>query len=161
VDRSVETLLKGDGATLTLDRLPEGKFKVQSGTSSVETVIKADEVLEVRYHGGMRHVPAGAADRRQRGPSVNEEGRVGLRRAGRRFRSLTSDCNDVAGTGNDVRQPARPLQRRCTRYRGGMLHVLRRPRIDDPEDLPSSIKDTWGWEERNDVTAQDDVRRRK
>ena len=47
------------------------------------------------------------------------------------------------------------------RYRGGMLHVLRRPRIDDPEDLPSSIKDTWGWEERNDVTDQDDVRRQK
>ena len=59
MDRSVKTLFKCDGATLTLDRLPEGKFKVQSGTSSVETVIKADEVLEVRYRGGMRHVSAG------------------------------------------------------------------------------------------------------
>ncbi len=48
----VETLLQCDGVTLTIDRVPEGKFKVRSGTSSIETTIKADEVLEVRYRSG-------------------------------------------------------------------------------------------------------------
>lgn len=48
---------------------PEGKFKVRSGTSSIETVIKSDEVLELRW-------------------------------------------------------------------RQNRIHVLRRPRVDDPEDLP-------------------------
>ena len=53
---AVDTLFQFDGVTLTIDRLPERKFKVRSGTSSIDTTIKADEVLEARYRGGILHV---------------------------------------------------------------------------------------------------------
>jgi len=41
-----ETLLICDGCTLTVDRAPEGKFKVRSGTAVIDTTILADQVLE-------------------------------------------------------------------------------------------------------------------
>ncbi len=44
--------LQCDGVTLTIDRLPEGKFKVRSGTSSEDTTILANQVLEVRWRKG-------------------------------------------------------------------------------------------------------------
>ncbi len=52
----VDTLPECDGVKLTIDRAPEGKFIVRSGTSTVNTTIEADEVLEVRYRGGVLHV---------------------------------------------------------------------------------------------------------
>jgi len=36
-------------------RLPEGKFSVRSGTSQVDTLILADQVLELRMRGGQIH----------------------------------------------------------------------------------------------------------
>ena len=43
-----------DGCTLTVDRAPEGKFKVRSGTV-VDTTILADQVLELRMQGELIH----------------------------------------------------------------------------------------------------------
>jgi hypothetical protein len=45
-----------DSVTLTADRLPGDKFKVRSGTSSIDTVILDDKVLELRMRGGQIHV---------------------------------------------------------------------------------------------------------
>ena len=46
------------------DRVPEGKIKVRSSTSSVDTTIRANEVLEVRFRRGRVHV--------RRRPKVND-----------------------------------------------------------------------------------------
>jgi hypothetical protein len=35
-----------DGCTLAVDRAPEGKFKVRSGTTVIDTTTLADQVLE-------------------------------------------------------------------------------------------------------------------
>ena len=58
MSRSVasETLLICDGCTLTVDRAPEGKFKVRSGTAVIDTTILADQVLELRIRQGQVHV---------------------------------------------------------------------------------------------------------
>jgi hypothetical protein len=45
-----------DSVTITASRLPGDKFKVQSGNSSIDTVILADQVLELRMRGGQIHV---------------------------------------------------------------------------------------------------------
>jgi hypothetical protein len=45
-----------DGCTLTIDRAPEGKFKVRSGTAVIDTAILADQVLELRIRQGQVHV---------------------------------------------------------------------------------------------------------
>jgi hypothetical protein len=45
-----------DGCTLTIDRAPEGKFKVRSGTAVIDTTILADQVLELRIPQGQVHV---------------------------------------------------------------------------------------------------------
>ena len=45
-----------DGCTLTIDRAPEGKFKVRSGTAVIDTTILADQVLELRIRQGLVHV---------------------------------------------------------------------------------------------------------
>ena len=50
-----ETLLICDGCTLTVDRVPEGKFKVRSGTAVVDTTILSDQVLELRISHGQVH----------------------------------------------------------------------------------------------------------
>ena len=47
-----ETLLICDGCTLTVDRAPEGKFKVRSGTSFIDTTILSDQVLEFADKAG-------------------------------------------------------------------------------------------------------------
>ena len=41
--------------TITVSRLPEGKFSVRSGTSQIDTVILADQVLELRVRGQLIH----------------------------------------------------------------------------------------------------------
>ena len=41
--------------TITASRLPEGKFSVRSGTSSIDTIILADQVLELRMRGQQIH----------------------------------------------------------------------------------------------------------
>ena len=41
--------------TLTATRLPGGKFSVRSGTSQAETVILADQVLELRMRADLIH----------------------------------------------------------------------------------------------------------
>ena len=51
-----ETLLVCDGCTLTVDRAPEGKFKVRSGTAVIDTMILADQVLELRIRQGQVQV---------------------------------------------------------------------------------------------------------
>ena len=50
------TLLICDGCTLTVDRAPEGKFKVRSGTAVIDTTILADQVRELRIRQGQVHV---------------------------------------------------------------------------------------------------------
>jgi hypothetical protein len=45
-----------DSVTLTADRRPGDKFKLRSGTSSIDTVVLADQVLELRMRGGHIHV---------------------------------------------------------------------------------------------------------
>jgi hypothetical protein len=34
------------------------------------------------------------------------------------------------------------------RMRKGQVHLLRRPRIEDPEDRPMSMMEAIGWEEK-------------
>jgi hypothetical protein len=51
-----ETLLICDGYTLTVDRAPEGKFKVRSGTAVIDTTIVSDQALELRIRQGQVHV---------------------------------------------------------------------------------------------------------
>ena len=41
--------------TLTASRLPDGKFSVRSGTSQIDAVILADQVLELRIRGQLFH----------------------------------------------------------------------------------------------------------
>ena len=41
----IDNLGSADNLTITAPRLPEGKFSVQSGTSQMDTVILADQVL--------------------------------------------------------------------------------------------------------------------
>ncbi len=53
---SSEILLKCDSCTLAVDRLPDGKFKVRSGTAVIDTTILADQVLELRIRQGQVHV---------------------------------------------------------------------------------------------------------
>jgi hypothetical protein len=50
-----------DSVTLTADRLPGDKFKVRSGTSSIDTVILADQVLELRIRGSQIHTAVSIA----------------------------------------------------------------------------------------------------
>jgi hypothetical protein len=51
----LEKLGFADGMTLTVNRLPEGKFSVRSVTSKIETVILADRLLELRMPGQLIH----------------------------------------------------------------------------------------------------------
>ncbi len=78
-DMQLGTLLEADSVTLTCTREPDGKFKVRSGTSSVETVILADQVLEVRFRQGSLH-PLGRQGARPGGPAAVDEGRDRLGR---------------------------------------------------------------------------------
>jgi len=47
----LDILGSAESLTLTASRLPEGKFSVRSGTSQIDTVILADQVLELRMRG--------------------------------------------------------------------------------------------------------------
>lgn len=51
-----ETLLICDDCTLAVDRAPECKFKVRSGTAVIDTTILADQVLELRIRQGQVQV---------------------------------------------------------------------------------------------------------
>ena len=53
--RDRERLGSAESFTITASRLPEGKFSVRSGTSQIETVILADQVLELRMRGQLIH----------------------------------------------------------------------------------------------------------
>ena len=44
-----DILGSAENFTLTVSRLPEGKFSVRSGTSQIETVILADQVLAAAF----------------------------------------------------------------------------------------------------------------
>jgi len=33
------------------------------------------------------------------------------------------------------------------RMRAGQVNLLRRPRFDDPEDIPPTKKEFWGWDD--------------
>jgi hypothetical protein len=45
----LEKLGSAGSLTITATRLPEGKFSVRSGTSQIETVILADQVLAAAF----------------------------------------------------------------------------------------------------------------
>ena len=51
----LDNLGSAESFTLTATRLPGGKFSVRSGTSQIETVILADQVLELRMRGQLIH----------------------------------------------------------------------------------------------------------
>ena len=51
----IDILGSADSLTSTVTRLPEGKFSVRSGTSQIDTVILADQVLELRIRGQLFH----------------------------------------------------------------------------------------------------------
>ena len=51
----LDKLGSADSLTITATRLPEGKFSVRSGTSQIDTVILADQVLELRMRGELIH----------------------------------------------------------------------------------------------------------
>jgi hypothetical protein len=51
-----ETLLKCDGCTLAIERLPEGKMRVRTGAWEDGKTILDGEVLEVRFKAGQVHV---------------------------------------------------------------------------------------------------------
>ena len=51
----LDNLGSAESFTITAARLPGGKFSVRSGTSQIETVILADQVLELRMRGEPIH----------------------------------------------------------------------------------------------------------
>lgn len=51
----LDNLGAAESLTITAARLPGGKFSVRSGTSQVDTVILADQVLELRMRGQLIH----------------------------------------------------------------------------------------------------------
>ncbi len=51
----LDNLGSAESFTITASRLPGGKFSVRSGTSQIETVILADQVLELRVRGQLIH----------------------------------------------------------------------------------------------------------
>ncbi len=51
----LENMGFADNLTITATRLPGGKFSVRSGTSQIETVILADQVLKLRMRGQQIH----------------------------------------------------------------------------------------------------------
>jgi len=51
----LEILGSAECLTPTVSRLPKGKFSVRSGTSQIDTVILADQVLELRIRGQLFH----------------------------------------------------------------------------------------------------------
>jgi hypothetical protein len=51
----IDDLGAADGITITTRRLPGSKFSVKSSTSTINTVILADQVLELRMRGGSLH----------------------------------------------------------------------------------------------------------
>ena len=51
----LDILGSAESFALTVSRLPGGKFSVRSGTSQIETVILADQVLELRTRGELIH----------------------------------------------------------------------------------------------------------
>jgi hypothetical protein len=51
----LDNLGSAESFTPTATRLPGGKFSVRSGTSQIETVILADQVLELRARGELIH----------------------------------------------------------------------------------------------------------
>jgi hypothetical protein len=52
---TLDNLGSADSLTITASRLPEGKFSVRSGTSQIDTVILAGQVLELRMRNGQVH----------------------------------------------------------------------------------------------------------
>ncbi len=69
----LDTLLEADSVTLTCSREPDGKFKVRSGTSSVDTVILVDQVLTPGIGRGGSTSRAGACFTiRDQPPSTND-----------------------------------------------------------------------------------------
>ena len=52
----LDDLGAADNMTLTVGRLPDGKFSIKSGTSQIDTVILANQVAELRIRGGQIHV---------------------------------------------------------------------------------------------------------
>jgi hypothetical protein len=53
----LDNLGSAESFAITASRLPGGKFLVRSGTSKIETVILADQVLELRMRGELFHCP--------------------------------------------------------------------------------------------------------
>ena len=51
----LDNLGSAESFTLTANWLPGGKFSVRSGTSQIETVILADQVLGLRMRGELIH----------------------------------------------------------------------------------------------------------
>ena len=51
----LDNLGSAESFTLTVSRLPGGQFSVRSGTSQIETVILADQLLELRMRCELIH----------------------------------------------------------------------------------------------------------
>ena len=51
----LDNLGSAESSTLTVSRLPGGQFSVRSGTSQIETVILADQLLELRMRCELIH----------------------------------------------------------------------------------------------------------
>ena len=51
----LDILGSAESLTPTVSRLPKGKFSVRSGTSQIDTVILADQVIELHVRGQLFH----------------------------------------------------------------------------------------------------------
>jgi hypothetical protein len=56
-EKVLEKLATSDKATIVLERQPDGKMRVTSGSWDGEKVFSRDQVLEVRNVDGRLHVP--------------------------------------------------------------------------------------------------------
>ena len=88
---AAETLLICDGCTLTVDRVPEGKFKVRSVTGVIDTVILADHALELPIRQGQVQFCAGGRCLTPR--TSSQTGSLGARPP------MTSDVTSLHGRG--------------------------------------------------------------
>ncbi len=126
MSRSVtsETLLICDGCTLAVERVPEGKMKVRSGTAVVDTKILADRAFELRIRQGQVHVlrRRKVLDPGDQFPNWELGGRPPMT-----FDDVTSLHGPSVTPSRDV-TPSRA--RNVTPSRERMAHLRRRRRLD-------------------------------
>ena len=122
----LDNLGSAESFTLTVSRLPEGKFSVRSGTSQIETVILADHVLEL---GDAR-----AADTCVKEVQSDRSLHAPWKTSRNRFQPMTSDEVTVSRARHDLNvTTSRERMARLRRRRKLGQQIVNGIRISDSE----------------------------